>query len=42
MYKPDNSYLEALKKENLRNIGVEKAISQPRTNSASQLNIAKK
>ena len=41
IYKPNNRYLEAAKKENLKNIGVEKAISQLQTNSGSQLNTVK-
>ena len=38
IYKPNNRYLEAVKKENLRNTGVEKAICQLQTNSGIQLN----
>ena len=42
IYNPNNSYLGATKRENLRNTGLEKAISQLQNNSGSQLNTAKK
>ena len=42
IYKTNNRYLESLKKYNLRNIGVEKSISQIQTNSGIQLNTFKK
>ena len=42
IYKTDNNYLEDVKKENTRNTGLEKAISEHQTNSGSQLNTFKK
>ena len=42
IYKTDNSHLKAVKKENLRNKELEKAIYQLYNNIGSQLNTFKK